>query len=70
MAMFFKFEGKVFDELSCVDRFDESFIRRRLARSVEAMTIVEYDVYCRSGNGSGIPLAKVGKNWVNGKVDW
>ena len=27
----------------------------------EGMTIVEYDVYCRSGNGSGIPLAKVGK---------
>lgn len=59
--MFFKFEGKVFDELSCVDRFDESSIRRAFARSVEAVTVVEYDVHCRWGDGSGIPLAKVGK---------
>ena len=61
MAMFFKFESQVFYELSCVDRFDESSIWRAFARSVEAVTVVEYDVHCRRGDGSGIPLAKVEK---------
>ena len=61
VAMFFKFESQVFDKLSCVDRFDESSVRRTLARSVEAVTIVKYDVHCRWGDGSGIPLAKVEK---------
>ena len=32
--MFFKFESQVFDELSCVDRFYESSIRRAFARSI------------------------------------
>ncbi len=59
--MFFKFESKVFDESSYVDCFDESSVRKTLARSVEAVTIVKYDVHCRWGDGSGIPLAKVEK---------
>ena len=45
--MFFKFESQVFDELSCVDCFDESSVRRAFARSVEAVAVVEYDVHCR-----------------------
>ena len=57
--MLFKFESQVFDELSRVDRFDESSVRRTFARSVEAVAVVKYDVHCRRGDGSGIPLAKV-----------
>lgn len=53
--MLFKFESQVFDELSRVDRFYESSIRRAFARSIEAVAVVEYDVHCRRGDGSGIP---------------
>ena len=59
--MSFKFESQVFYELSCVDCFDESSVRRTLARSVEAVAVVEYDMHCRRSDGSGIPLAKVEK---------
>jgi len=59
--MFFKFESQVFNELSCVDCFDESSVRRTFARSVEAVSVVKYDVHCLWGDGSGIPLAKVEK---------
>ena len=61
MAMFFKFKSQDFYELSCVDPFDESSVRRTLARSVETVTIVEYDMHCRRSDGSRIPLAKVEK---------
>lgn len=37
--MLFKFESQVFDELSRVDRFYESSIRRAFARSVEAVPL-------------------------------
>jgi len=67
--MFFKFESQVFNELSCVDCFDESSVRRTLARSVEAVTIVKYNVHCLWGDGSGIPLAKVEKILIfHGKI--
>ena len=59
--MFFKFESQVFYELSCVDCFDESSIRIAFARSVVTVAVVKYDVHCRRGDGSGIPLAKVEK---------
>ena len=45
--MLFKFESQVIYELSCVDCFDESSVRRAFARSFEAVAVVEYDVHCR-----------------------
>ena len=53
--MFFKFEGKVFDELSCVDRFDESSIRGAFAGGVVAVGGVEEDEHGCVGDSSGIP---------------
>ena len=48
-------------EIAGVGVFEEGAIRRAFARSVEAVAVVEYDVHCRRGDGSGIPLEKVEK---------
>ena len=61
VTMFFKFESQLFYELSCVDCFDESSIRRAFARCVVTVAVVKYDVHCRRSDGSGIPLTKVEK---------
>ena len=50
-----------FGYFAVVGCFKECSVRRTLARSVETVTIVEYDMHCRRSDGSRIPLAKVEK---------